>query len=109
MTATELFEALHGLPSEATCGTIHYRVNDDRWFARCDTARPQVVGIATDHAAALQRDALTDYLCRIGTIHIKTWPDGCAVSVPQTFSEAHGTSRTLALIAAVRYVAGEGK
>lgn len=60
MTASELYEALQGVPAEALCVTIRYYPNPsaDGWWVPDNVATPMPIA----HAAALQRDAMTEWL-----------------------------------------------
>jgi hypothetical protein len=65
MTATELFEALKGVPEEALCKTLTFNSNSiTQWWedSRQHPTRNFNHDIEDDIAAALQRDAMTEWL-----------------------------------------------
>jgi len=99
MTARELFDIIEGLPAEALCGTI--RLGSHRWFDLDGNA------IDDDHAEALQRDALTEYIHRKAQYLVpEYWHHGTHESWSIT-KDRRGESyptRTHALAAACRFV-----
>jgi len=114
MTASELFYLIKELPAEAVCGTI--RLGSHRWF--------DLDGNAIDdaHAEALQRDAMTEWLETIDDTHPyltiragrEVAGDKLAVVWCVYLLEDHEDqfvgsypTRTHALAAACRYVAGQ--
>jgi len=111
MTARELFDLIEGLPAEAKCGTIFYQ--SDLWFSSLDrNDNGGWESLSTAHAEALQRDAITDWLYQNGhsvmlpVLHSdRTW--GVHWHIAIAISGNRFPTRTHALAAAVRYVAGQ--
>ena len=104
MTATELLEALQGVPDEAKCRTIRYNVAG--WFDEFSCC------VSDDHAAALQRDAMVEYLHRAD--HNALMPeflhddvDGLHWSIDTNVMSGCYPTGLHALAAACRYVAGQ--
>jgi hypothetical protein len=110
MTATELFEALKGVPKAALCKTIRY-VPDERgavpfWeFTDTNNWYGEEVILQTDHAAALQRDAMTEWLCGFGDVRFGAIGNLFRVSIPCTLIDYNASTRLHALAAACRFVA----
>lgn len=108
MTAAELHAALRGVPAEALCGTIRY--NAAGW---CDESS---CSVPDDHAAALQRDAMTEWLYandKSAWFRISRQGDEWAVMIDRTDTTPGGyafvPTRLHALAAACRYVAEQKK
>jgi hypothetical protein len=98
MTATELFEALKGVPEEALCKTIRYHPVGCAWYGNMGQ-------VLDDHAAALQRDAMTEWLCGFGDVRFGAIGDLFRVSIPCTLIDYNASTRIHALAAACRYAA----
>ena len=105
MTAKELYEALQGVPEDALCGTISF----SEWPCKVWTDGKDRE-ISPDHAAALQRDRMSEYLHRHAQYLLpEYWHHGTHESWSIT-KDRRGESyptRPQALAAAVRYVAGQ--
>lgn len=101
MTATELLEALRGVPSEALCGTISFA----EWPCKVWTDGKDRE-ISPDHAAALQRDSMCEWI----SLHSgdDVWPVLMHLGGETYWSiddDEHYPTRLHALAAACRYVA----
>jgi len=119
MNANELFDLIERLPAEAKCGTIRYSPNHLAWFRDGADKHRDMSGMLDAHAEALQRDAMCEWLDRTGVpvcVSIdksngaERWIAG-EVVVAYGYTNTIGTypTRTHALAAACRYVAGKEK
>lgn len=105
MTATELFEALRGVPAEALCGTIRYLPGaSGEWVTELSYDQ-----LDPDHAAALQRDSMCEWI----SLHSgdDVWPVLMHLGGETYWSiddDEHYPTRLHALCAACRYVAAQG-
>jgi len=108
MTAKELFDLIEGLPPEALCGTIHYSPDHLAWFRDGADKSQDMSGMLDAHAEALQRDALTDWLMwkTHKVLMLVALSDSVYLRNGMHF-ETNAPTRTHALAAAVRYVAGQ--
>jgi len=116
MTAADLYELVKDLPAEALCGTIRYygRYGCGEWVPE-----HSYEAVNLDHAEALHRDAMTEWLAKwdgteAGWAPAVVWlaseniwwayedHDSCGCETIGTYP-----TRTHALAAAVRYVAGQ--